>query len=143
MAGAEYSHVMKATPEEIFSVVVDYERYPDFLGMVKEAEILDHESENVVICRFVADVVKEFEYVLRLEHAPFEWTEWTYVRGAFKDNSGGWRFIPVKDGETRVIYRAAIDFGFLVPKIIARQVVNSSLPSMVKTVEKRVLALRG
>lgn len=143
MAGAEYTQIMNLTPQEIFEVVVDYDRYADFLPMIKESKIIKRESDTIVLCRFVASMIKEFEYTLRLEQTPYEKTRWTYVEGSFKDNTGGWDFVPINANQVKVTYRVEIDFGFLVPKIVANQIVGSSLPSMLRTMEKRALQLRS
>lgn len=135
----EQNIIIDAPPEKVFEVVTDYESYPDFLDMVVDAEILDKPEDNVVICRFEVRIIKTFSYTLRLVHYPYEKTEWTYVEGAFKDNRGGWEFIPLDDGtKTKAIYKVAIDFGFAVPKMIANMLVNSSLPSMLKAFKKRI-----
>lgn len=131
---------MKAPAEVVYEVVTDYESYPEFLPMIKETEILERQ-DNVVVCKFSIFVVKNFEYVLRLEHDPPHKTRWTYVRGDFKNSEGGWDFEPIDEVSCRVTYSVDMDMGFFVPKIISKQVVSASLPSMLTSIQKRAEAV--
>jgi len=142
MAGASREITMDARPETVFRVVTDYEAYPEFIEEIVESEILSR-SERSVECRFLAEVAKKrFQYTLHLEHTPFEKTRWHLIAGDFKQNTGGWDFVPLDDSvRTHVKYTVEIDLGMFIPKFIVNTLVGANMPKMLEAVKKRAEAL--
>ena len=137
MAGATRSIVIDVPPEKLFDVIVDYDRYPEFLPEVKEAHSKDRKG-NAVDVDYVADVVKRIRYTLHhVEERPRA-VRWTFVKGELmRDNHGSWTLEPTPDGKTRATYTIEVGVGPLVPRSIVNMLVDQSLPKLLEAFKKR------
>jgi ribosome-associated toxin RatA of RatAB toxin-antitoxin module len=143
--------IARATPEQVYAVVVDFGAYPRLFPELKEARVLST-TDNVVRVEFRAHLVLPIRYVLDLtclgpgsEHGagggPLA-VDWKYVEGEVVTGStGAWRFIPEGDGTT-VEYTASIDVRAPLPGFVLRRVtdglVSASLPNMFASIEREV-----
>ena len=101
MPAATRSIVIDVPPEKLFDVIVDYDRYPEFLPEVKEARSRERKG-NAVDVDYVADVVKRIRYTLHHEEERPRTVRWSFVRGELmRDNRGSWTLEPTPDGKTR------------------------------------------
>jgi coenzyme Q-binding protein COQ10 len=141
VAGASRNIEIDASPATVFRVVTHYESYPELFDEIVEADVLT-QDEQIVECRFTAEVAKKrFEYTLRLEHHPFERTRWSLLAGDFKQNDGGWVFVPLDGGRrTHVTYNVEIDLGMFVPKFVVSSLVGANMPKMLEAVRRRAEA---
>ena len=139
MASATRSTVIDAPPDRVFDVIVDYERYPEFLSEVKAIRISGRQGNQVDI-HYTVEVMKRIHYTLRmLEDRPRGLT-WTFVEGeVMKDNRGGWTLEPSPEGtKTKAIYSVEIALGPFVPRPLVTALVESSLPKMLESFKKRI-----
>ena len=65
MAGASKTIDINAPIEKVFSVISDYEKYPEFLDEQSGAKVASRNG-NVVEVVFKLKVIKEIEYTLRI-----------------------------------------------------------------------------
>lgn len=104
------------SPRQIYAMVADVERYPEFLPWCRAARILER-TEN----GFLADLVISFKHVTEQYtsrvtlHPPAEEhaegaIEVDMVRGPFKHLDNHWRFIPRPGGGADI--RLELDFAF-------------------------------
>jgi ribosome-associated toxin RatA of RatAB toxin-antitoxin module len=143
-------HIPRATPREVYDVVVDFPAYPRLFPELKEARVLST-SGPVARVEFKAHMVLPIRYVLDLAcdaagaaaapGGPLA-VDWTYVEGEVVTGSkGGWRFTPAGDG-TDVEYTASIDVRAPLPGFVLRKVtdglVSASLPNMFASLEREV-----
>jgi hypothetical protein len=148
-------HLSRATPREVYDVVVDFPAYPRLFPELKQARVLSTEGP-VARVEFRAHMVLPIRYVLDLtcsgraprpsdgptpESAPLT-VDWTYVEGEVVTGSvGGWRFSAEGDG-TAVEYTARIDVRAPLPGFVLRKVtdglVSASLPNMFASIEREV-----
>lgn len=137
MAKAERTEVMDASPEAIFNVLKDYESYAEFMEGVASVEILERDGGNVK-AKYNINMIKKFSYTINLtEEAPNR-LSWTFDNGdLFKSNNGEWLLKDLGDGTTEVTYSLDVDFKVMVPGMISKKLVSTSLPAMMKSVEER------
>ena len=137
MPGATRSIVIDVPPEKLFDVIVDYDRYPEFLPEVKEARSKERKG-NAVDVDYVADIVKRIRYTLHhVEERP-RTVRWTFVKGdLMRDNHGSWTLEPTHDGKTRATYTIEVGVGPLVPRSIVNMLVDQSLPKLLEAFKKR------
>jgi ribosome-associated toxin RatA of RatAB toxin-antitoxin module len=137
MPGASRSIVVDVPPEKLFDVIVDYDRYPEFLSEVKEARSKDRKG-NAVDVDYVADIVKRIHYTLHhVEERPRA-VRWTFVKGELmRDNHGSWTLEPTPEGKTRATYMIEVGVGPLVPRSIVNMLVDQSLPKLLEAFKKR------
>jgi ribosome-associated toxin RatA of RatAB toxin-antitoxin module len=143
-------HVPRATPRQVYDVVVDFAAYPRLFPEIKETRVLSTNGP-VVRVEFRAQIVLPIRYVLDLtcsapEGAP-PTVSWTYVEGEIVTSStGGWRFTPAGDG-TDVEYNVSLDVKAPLPGFMLRKVtdglVSASIPAMFTSLEREVRRRSG
>jgi coenzyme Q-binding protein COQ10 len=138
MASATRSIVINAPVERVFDVIVDYERYPEFLTEVKSIRTSAREGNQVNI-HYEVDVMKRIHYTLHMTEDRPRGLQWTFVEGeVMKDNRGGWVLEATPEGKTNAIYTVEVTLGLLVPKPLVHAMVESSLPKMLESFKKRI-----
>jgi ribosome-associated toxin RatA of RatAB toxin-antitoxin module len=141
-------HVPRATPREVYDVVVDFPEYPRLFPELKGARVVSTNGGTLRV-EFRAHMVLPIRYVLDLACAATPAApggpltiDWTYVEGEVVTGSrGGWRFAPAGDG-TDVEYTASLDVRAPLPGFVLRKVtdglVSASLPNMFASIEREV-----
>ena len=108
------TRIVPYTAEQMYSVVADMERYPDFLPWCSGLKVLKREREEDVDVA-LAEMFVEFQgfkerYVSRVRLDPRTgMIEAKHVEGPFKKLDTRWRFVPLPQGcEVHFL----IDFSF-------------------------------
>jgi ribosome-associated toxin RatA of RatAB toxin-antitoxin module len=138
--------IPRATPRQVYDVVVDFPAYPRLFPELKGARVLST-TGAVVRVEFLAHMVLPIRYVLDLTCTPEPASgpltvDWTYVEGEVVTNSaGGWRFPAEGDG-VALEYTASLDVRAPLPGFVLRKVtdglVSASLPNMFSSIEREV-----
>jgi coenzyme Q-binding protein COQ10 len=137
MPGASRSIVINAPMEKVFSLIINYEGYKDFIPEVRAVRVLER-KENIATVQYEADVVKRIKYTLRHTAQPPSKMTWSLVEGEMmKDNTGGWLLEPEGEGRTKVTYSVDITLGGFVPKAIVNALVDNSLPKLLENFKAR------
>lgn len=101
------------TPEEMFALVTDVARYPEFLPWCDHAKVLEHTSNGVVAEVGIAMAGVRQTFVTRNTHEEGRRVQLQLVKGPFSQLSGDWKFDPVGDGEERAArVSLRLDYGF-------------------------------
>jgi ribosome-associated toxin RatA of RatAB toxin-antitoxin module len=137
MAKVNRSIEINATPEHVFKVITDYEKYPEFLTGAKRVTA-KRNGNTVDVTNEIAVVGTSIKYTLRMvEKAPHE-ISWSLVDGQFmKSNDGLWKLESAGEGKTRAHYSIDIGVGMLVPKSVINGLVDSGLPKMLEEFKAR------
>jgi ribosome-associated toxin RatA of RatAB toxin-antitoxin module len=138
MATAQKSLTMKASKDQILTVLKDYESYSEFMDGVSKVEVESRDG-NKVMAKYDLNVIKTFSYVLALTESD-DGISWTFDNGdIFATNAGSWELTDNGDGTTDVVYNIDIEIKIKMmgTGMITKKLVNTSLPSMMKAVEKR------
>jgi coenzyme Q-binding protein COQ10 len=131
------------TPEQMYTLVADIEKYPEFLPWCKEAVILSRDSVNVV-----ADLIIGYKFfqerftsqvTLRRPRA----IKVHYRSGPLSHLSNAWEFKPHGKRECEVFFE--VDFDFKSPLLRAAMNVffDKALTKMVAAFEQRARFLYG
>ena len=140
MAGAEQSIIINAPPQAIYDVIVDYERYPEFLSDVESIKILKRNG-NVVDVEYTVNVIKRVSYILRLTGTPHTSVRWSLVKASFmKSNEGGWALEDLGDGRTKATYGLQVKVSRLVPGRVVDKLAGSTLPATLQAFKERAEA---
>ena len=140
MAGAEREIQVAVSPEDFFSVIADYERYPDFLPDMESVEVLSRAEERVE-ARFTATFLKRVSYTLEIvERAPNA-MDWSLIEGPFKVSDGSWRLERLADGGTLARYSIEVQLHSFVPKSLSTPVVAKTVPALLEAFKARAEAL--
>ena len=137
MAGATRSVIIDAPADRVFDVIVDYDRYAEFLPEVKEVRSADRRGNEVDV-HYGIDLVKRIHYTLHMIEDRPRSVRWSFVRGELmRDNKGSWTLEPTPDGKTRATYAIEVGVGPLVPRSIVNMLVDQSLPKLLEAFKKR------
>ena len=142
MSSASTTEVFSCTPEEFYSIISDYEKYPEFLNEVKEVKKIEQQGDKV-LAEFHVSMIKSFSYRLWITENPPSGIHWTFESGdLFKTSVGHWK-LEEEAGKTRAHYSVEAKFKVFVPGPIAKQLVQVNLPNMMSSYHKRVKELFG
>ena len=137
MPRAEQSIVVNTAPDVLYGVIVDYQRYTDFLPDVNTVKILSRREGGCDV-EYSIRVIKKVDYTLRMTEVPNQSVSWTMVKSnLLKSNVGGWRLEDLGNGSTRATYGLEIGVGRLVPQRILDKLAGSQLPATLEAFKKR------
>lgn len=142
MADVKHTEIFNCTPEQFFDLLVDYEKYPEFLNEVKSCKVIDTAGDKKVV-EYQLSVIKTFKY--RSEHTETRPSEikWKFKDGdLFKTMEGYWK-LSDQGGKTKAEYFVDASFGLFVPKAMTKTVLSVNLPAMMNAYHKRVEKLYG
>ena len=92
--------LVRHTPQQMFDLVNDFERYPEFLPGCRRARLLEKDDQHLVGEMTLGRAGVEQTITTRNDlHAP-ERIELSLVKGPFKQLKGRWLFIPHGDEQT-------------------------------------------
>ena len=142
MASATRTETMNVAKDKILAVLKDYESYSDFMDGVSKVTVESRDG-NTVKAKYDLNVIKTFSYVLSLEESD-NGVSWSFDNGdIFSINNGSWELKDNGDGTTEVTYNIEVEIKvkMMGTGMITKKLVNTSLPSMMKSVEKRAQSL--
>lgn len=129
------------TPEQMFDLVADVARYPEFLPWVSAMRVRSSSDAQVV-----ADMIVGFKglretFTSRVTKARPESVHVEYVDGPLKHLSNDWKFRP--DGQGGCYVDFCVDFAFKnrVFEMLAGQVFDRALRKMIGAFEERAAKL--
>ena len=129
-----------APPERVLAVIADVDRYPDWTGQIKSAEVLAADaSGRPERVRFVMDAgALKDEYVLAYVWGALE-VSWELVgtSSVQKSQVGAYRLSRLADG-TEVAYELAVDLSMPMLGMFKRKAEKLIMDSALKALKKRV-----
>jgi coenzyme Q-binding protein COQ10 len=131
------------TPEQLFDLVADVERYDEFLPWVVAVRVRSSsEAETVADLvvgfnafkeRFTSRVVKERSSRICVD----------YVEGPLKYLHNEWKFDPASDGGTNLCFSVDFAFKSRIFEALAGQMFDRALRRMTRAFEERAAVLYG
>jgi ribosome-associated toxin RatA of RatAB toxin-antitoxin module len=99
--------LIDAPVERLYEIIVDYERYPEFVPGIRACRVRSSRGEKHV--EYELDLgVKRIRYVLRHEEQRPRRVAWSLVSGdMMKTSNGSWELADEK-GRTRAVYSVEI-----------------------------------
>lgn len=143
MTGTSESIHIQASPQQVFDVIADFPRYPEFLPEIRGVTI-ESSGDNELEVTFSAQIIAPLQYTLHFTLTPPKGLQWTMIRGQIlRKNDGGWKLRSTKDGGTEATYTIDVGFGPLVPSQISNSLAGSTLPATLQRFKARVESLQG
>ena len=131
-------------PEQMFDLVADIERYPEFLPWCIGARIRERNDTLVV-----ADLIIGFKMIrerftsrVSLDRA-YLTIEVAYADGPFKQMTNRWRFEPAEDGRCRIDFYVAFEFRSAMLQKLIGVLFHEAVRRMVGAFETRARKLYG
>jgi ribosome-associated toxin RatA of RatAB toxin-antitoxin module len=139
MAQASRSVTVNVPPDKFFDILVDYEKYPEFLPEVKKAKI-DGGQGAIKEVTYTVDIkAKVITYTLKHTGDKPNKLTWTMIRGEMmKGNDGTWVLKPgALPGSTDATYTIDLKLSSLVPGFIEKALAEQSLPGLLTNFKNR------
>jgi len=134
--------ILRYSPEQIFQMVADVHRYPEFLPWCAGARIVSRDETKLI-----ADLTigfKVFRETFRSEvtlERPAK-VEVKYLDGPFRYLNNTWRLTPVPGG-TEVNFFVDFEFRSKLLQAVIGTVFNEAVRMMVRAFERRAMVLYG
>ncbi len=101
------------SPEEMFALVTDVAKYPEFLPWCDSARVLEQDEHGMTAEVGIAFSGLRKSFVTRNQHEPGRRVQMRLVKGPFSQLDGDWRFHPVGDGSQRACkVELQLNYGF-------------------------------
>lgn len=101
------------TPAEMYALVTDVARYPEFLPWCSHARVLSESETGMTAEVGIALKGVKQSFTTRNEHVPDREVRLHLVDGPFSRLEGDWRFTPLGDGTQRACrVDLKLDYGF-------------------------------
>ena len=144
MSQATLTVEVDVAPEQLFDVIVDFDRYSEFLseiGMLSN-RVLRKSDRDAEVEASVKKMGFTETYTLRYEFERPKRVSWSLIKGKLtKDNKGGWELEAIGPGRTRANYRIEASFGWMVPKALVMKGIETELPKLLRAFKKRAESL--
>lgn len=144
MPQAQRTITIDVTPDQLLQVILDYEKYPEFLPEVKSTQIVSRSADGKVFeVAYEIEVVKKLRYTLKQEVLE-DGVRWSLVKGdLFKKNQGSWKIEPEGEGRTRATYSLEVAFGgwIPIPDSVVNKLTETSLPKLLENYKNRAESL--
>lgn len=137
MAITEQNVVIDAPIERVFDVIVDYERYPEFLPEMKVVQVVS-QHDGVSLVTFELEIIMRIAYTLRLIEDRPTAVRWSLDNAKMMSaNDGGWKLEAIDDGHTRATYGLAVKLRGLIPKSVSTRLLGTTLPDTLNRFKAR------
>lgn len=135
---------LRQTPEQLYTLVADVERYPEFLPWCLSTRIVarDSDVEMRVDMEIGFKMMRE-TYVSRVTMKPFSMIDVESLDGLFKELHTHWHFEAAPQGGTYVGFEIRFAFRSRLLQTMIGAVFNEAARLMVRSFEKRATALFG
>jgi uncharacterized membrane protein len=126
---------IEASPEQVYAVAIDYERYPEWATDIKEVEVLDRDGEGrgTRVKYQISALGQMIGYILAYDYAdaPAGFS-WTLVKAkVLSQLDGTYRFDPDEAG-THVNYTLAIDISYPLPGFLKKRAAGMIVENAMK-----------
>ena len=135
--------VLPFTREQMFGLVADVEKYPEFLPWCVSTRIVERdESDFTAEMRIGFRVLRE-SFLTRVETAAPDRIDVTYLDGPFRYLTNRWLFEDGGDGSCTVDFSLDFEFRNVVLRRLLGVVFTEAVHRMVAAFETRARALYG
>ena len=137
------SALVAYTPEQMYSLVVDVERYPQFLPWCVGAT-LHYVRENQLEASLEMERAGRRErFTTRNVLWPFERMDLTLVSGPFRVLEGSWTFDPIADRGTRIALTMRFEFASRLTDFLFSRAFEQSCSSLIDAFTRRARDVYG
>jgi carbon monoxide dehydrogenase subunit G len=136
---------IKATPDEVLEVILDFDAYPTWANGVKKCEVTKKDSKGrpsevyMEVGSMGFGSKQTLKYSYKAKNTGLSWAS-TKAEGAVKSIAGAYGLEETDDG-TRVSYSTTMELAMPLPGMIKRQaermIIDTALKGLKKQVEER------
>ena len=129
------------SPQQMFDLVEDFERYPQFVPWVASAQILERGDGYVVGQLEMQRSGLRERFATRVSFTPPERIEMSLVEGPFKTLYGLWSFTPIQDRGTKVSLKMQFEFSHALASLLLSKTFEKNCSQLVDAFVQRARAL--
>jgi coenzyme Q-binding protein COQ10 len=134
--------VVPYTQEQLFDLVADIERYPEFLPWCRGARIRERQPHLVVADLVIGFKMFRERFTSRVELNPPRRIDVTYAEGPFRYLTNHWTFEKVPGG-CRIDFFVDFEFKSRLMQRVIEMLFGEAVRRMVSAFEKRARELYG
>lgn len=131
------------TPEQLFDLVADVERYPEFLPWCLAARIRKREGNVIHADLMIGFRMVRERFTSKVELMPPRRIHVTYAEGPFKYLNNHWTFEPSGDGGCMIDFFVDFEFRNRMLQKLIELLFHEAVRRMVAAFEGRARALYG
>lgn len=129
------------SPEDLKEVILDFEKYSEFLPEVTKVEVLE-KSETSMLCKFYIHVAFagfeiDSDYTTRYTVDGNEISWDLEASESITKMTGKWSLTETDDGECVAEYEAEVETNLAIPPEVQALFVEESLPKLMETFRDR------
>jgi coenzyme Q-binding protein COQ10 len=134
--------VLRYTPEQLFALVADIERYPEFLPWCVGARIKERQANFIVADLIIGFRMFRERFTSRVSLCPPRRIDVAYAEGPFRYLNNHWTFTPVAGG-SKVGFFVDFEFKSRLLQRLIEVLFSEAVRRMVGAFEKRARDLYG
>jgi coenzyme Q-binding protein COQ10 len=131
------------TPEQLFNLVADIERYPEFLPWCLAARIRRREGRTIHADLVIGFRMVRERFTSKVDLSPQRRIDVAYAQGPFKYLNNHWEFAPTEDGGCEIDFFVDFEFRNRVLQKLIEVLFQEAVRRMVSAFETRARALYG
>lgn len=131
------------SPEQMFDLVADVRRYPEFLPWVVATRIRSDSETEMIADMMVGFQVLREKFTSRVRKQRPGAIDVEYLDGPMKSLANAWRFAPDGNGGCSIDFNVDFTFRNAILEKLAGQYVDRAFRKMVAAFETRARALYG
>jgi coenzyme Q-binding protein COQ10 len=134
--------VLRYTPEQLFDLVADVRRYPEFLPWCVGSRILSRTENELTADLTIGFKMFRESFRSKVTLNRPEHIQVRYLNGPFRYLNNQWRFLPHPQG-TEVRFFVDFEFRSRLLQAVIGTVFNEAVRLMVRAFERRAMQLYG
>ncbi len=134
--------VLPYTPEQLFALVADIERYPEFLPWCVAARVKERRADLIVADLIIGFRMFRERFTSRVTLDPPRRIDVTYAEGPFRYLNNHWKFLPATGG-CRIDFFVDFEFKSRLMQKLIEILFGEAVRRMVGAFEKRARDLYG
>lgn len=134
--------ILRYTPDQLFDLVADVRRYPEFLPWCVGARIVSQSDTELVADLTIGFKLFRETFRSRVQLDRAREVRVKYENGPFRYLNNTWKFTPVQGG-TEVDFFVDFEFRSALLQAVIGVVFNEAVRLMVRSFERRAMILYG
>lgn len=135
--------ILPYSARQLYDLVIDIERYPEFLPWCIGARINEKKADHLSADVIVGYKMFRERFTSRVHFTRPDVIEVEYLKGPMRHLHNSWRFTDIEGGGCRVDFLVSFEFSSKVFEALVDQFFNLAFSRMVDAFEKRAQKLYG
>jgi coenzyme Q-binding protein COQ10 len=131
------------TPQQLFNLVADVERYPEFLPWCKGARVLERTPDVITADLIIGYKMFQEKFTSQVTLNPPGAITVRYLDGPLAHLKNEWRFTPAADGGCDLFFDVDFDFQSSMLGMMMEMFFDKAIVKMVEAFETRAKELYG